>query len=92
MIAGRAPTFEVRQLKSMPRWYVRVFWQHGQEEHVTGFISADDAQSWISRKSEGWLRSRTAALRSKNSTCEIGDFDSYTRSNTPMSFETNGCQ
>jgi hypothetical protein len=64
MTAAHAPAFEVHQLKSTPRWYVRVLWQHGQEQHVTGFVSADDAQNWISRKSEGWLRNRTAALRS----------------------------
>ena len=27
------------------------------------FTSADEAQSWIDRKSAGWLQSRTAALR-----------------------------
>jgi hypothetical protein len=63
MTAARAPTFEVYQLKSAPRWYVRVLWQRGQEQQVTGFASAD-AQSWIARKSEGWLRNRIAALRS----------------------------
>jgi len=59
----RAPTFEVRQLKFAPGWYVRVLWQYGQEQHVSGFASADEAQSWVHRKSEGWLRNRTAALR-----------------------------
>ncbi len=59
----RAPTFEVRQLKFAPGWYVRVLWQYGQEQHVSGFASADEAQSWIHKKSEGWLRNRTAALR-----------------------------
>jgi hypothetical protein len=63
MTPARAPTFEVRQLKSTPRWYVKVVWQYGQEQHVTGFVSANDAQTWISRKSEGWLRNRNAALR-----------------------------
>jgi hypothetical protein len=59
----RAPTFEVRQLKFAPGWYVRVLWQYGQEQHVSGFASADEAQSWVQKKSEGWLRNRTAALR-----------------------------
>ena len=59
----RAPTFEVRQLKFAPGWYVRVLWQYGQEQHVSGFASADEAQSWVHKKSEGWLRNRTAALR-----------------------------
>jgi hypothetical protein len=62
-IPDRAPTFEVRQLKSTPRWYVRVVWPYGQEQHVAGFASADDAKTWIAGKSEGWLRSRSAALR-----------------------------
>jgi hypothetical protein len=57
------PTFEVHQLKSAPGWYVRVLWQYGQEQHVSGFASADEAQNWIHKKSEGWLRNRTAALR-----------------------------
>jgi hypothetical protein len=52
MIPNRAPTFEVRQLRSTPWWYVSVVWQYGQEQHVTGFASADDARIWISRKSE----------------------------------------
>ena len=59
----RAPTFEVCQLKFAPGWYVRVLWQYGQEQHVSGFASADEAQSWVHKKSEGWLRNRTAALR-----------------------------
>jgi hypothetical protein len=57
------PTFEVRQLKSAPGWYVRVLWQYGLEQRVNGFASADEAQTWINKKSEGWLRNRTAALR-----------------------------
>jgi DNA-directed RNA polymerase specialized sigma24 family protein len=28
-----------------------------------GFASADEAQNWVHKKSEGWLRNRTAALR-----------------------------
>ncbi len=59
----RAPTFEVGQLKFAPGWYVRVLWEYGQEQHVRGFASADDARSWVQKKSEGWLRNRTAALR-----------------------------
>ena len=70
-IAGRSegtppPTFEVYQAKSAPRWYVRVLWQHGQEQHIAGFLSADDAQSWIIKKSKAWLQNRTAALRSRD--------------------------
>jgi hypothetical protein len=57
------PDFEVRQLKSAPGWYVRVLWQYGLEQHIGGFASADEAQTWINKKSEGWLRNRTAALR-----------------------------
>ena len=59
----RPPTFEVRQLKFAPGWYVGVLWQYGQEQHVSGFASADEAQSWVHKKSEGWLQNRTAALR-----------------------------
>lgn len=60
---GSPPTFEARQLKSSSRWYVRVLWPYGQEQHVSGFISAGEAESWISKTSEVWLRNRTAALR-----------------------------
>jgi hypothetical protein len=66
MTPVRAPTFEVHQLKSTPRWYVKIVWPYGQEQHVTGFVSADDAKIWISRKSEGWLRNRNAALQSED--------------------------
>ena len=38
----------------------------GLEQHVNGFASADEAQTWINKKSEGWLRNRTAALRGAN--------------------------
>jgi hypothetical protein len=60
-IAGRSegtrlPTFEVYQLRCAPRWYVRVLWQYGQEQHITGFLSANDAQSWINKKSKAWLQ------------------------------------
>ena len=58
-----APTFEVRQMKSAPRWYVRVLWDYGEELHVSGFTSADEARRWIHNTSEGWLRNRSAALR-----------------------------
>jgi hypothetical protein len=61
--AKRSPTFEVRQLKSAPGWYVRVLWQYGQEQHISCFACADEAQSWIDKKSVGWLRNRAAALR-----------------------------
>jgi hypothetical protein len=63
MVPNCAPTFEVCQLRSTLRWYVSVVWQYGQEQHVTGFASADDAQIWIARKSEAWLRNRNDALR-----------------------------
>ena len=59
------PTFEVRQLKSAAGWYVRVLWRYGQVEHVSGFASADDAESWIHKKSEAWLQNRAAALRTR---------------------------
>ena len=66
MIAVRAgPTFEVCPLKSGPGWYVRVLWHYGQEQHIGRFVSIDDAQSWITENAEGWLRNRTAALRSR---------------------------
>jgi hypothetical protein len=62
--SGRGPIFEVHQLKFAPGWYVRVLWRYGQEQHVGGFASADEAQSWVHKKSDGWLQNRTAALRS----------------------------
>jgi len=55
--------FEARRLKSAPGWYVWVSWRYGQVEHISGFTSADEAESWIANKSAGWLRNRTAALR-----------------------------
>jgi len=61
-----SPTFEVRQLKFAPGWYVRVLWRYGQEQHVNGFASADEAQSWVRKKSVRWLRDRADALRSSN--------------------------
>src|SRR5580658_4052618 len=42
----RLPTFEVRQLNFARGWYVRVLWRYGQEQHVSGFASAGEAQSW----------------------------------------------
>ena len=60
--AKRSPTFEVRQLESARGWYVRVLWHYGQEHHVGGFASADEAQSWIDKKSIRWLENRAAAL------------------------------
>ena len=61
--AKRSPIFEVRQLKCGSGWFVRVLWPYGQEQHVSGFTSADEAQSWIDKKSVGWLQNRAAALR-----------------------------
>jgi hypothetical protein len=66
VIAVRAdPTFEACPLKSSSGWYVKVLWHYGQEQHVGRFVSIDDAQSWITENAEGWLRNRTAALRSR---------------------------
>ena len=48
------PTFEVRQLKSAPGWYVRVSWRYGQVEHISGFASGHDAENWIKEKSAEW--------------------------------------
>ena len=58
------PIFEACRLKTAPGWYVRVSWRYGQMEHVSGFASEQDAESWINKKSAGWLRNRAAALRS----------------------------
>ena len=57
------PAFESCRLKSAAGWYVRVSWRHGQVEHVGGFASEDEAESWITKKSKGWLLNRAAALR-----------------------------
>jgi hypothetical protein len=57
------PIFEVRQPKTAPGWYVRVLWQYGLEQRVSGFASAYEGQTWINQKSEQWLQNRTAALR-----------------------------
>jgi len=58
------PLFAAHPLKSAPGWYVQISWRYGQVEHVRGFVSEHDAESWINGKSEEWLRNRTAALRS----------------------------
>ena len=60
------PDFEVRQLKSAPGGHVCVLWQYGLEQHIGGFASADEAQTWINKKSEGWLRNRTATSPPNN--------------------------
>jgi hypothetical protein len=57
------PAFEPRRLKSAAGWYVRVSWRYGQVEHVGGFTSEDEAESWITKKSKEWLLNRAAALR-----------------------------
>jgi hypothetical protein len=61
--AKHSPIFEVCQRKSVRGWYVRVLWHYGQEHYVGGFASADEAQSWIDKKSIRWLQNRAAALR-----------------------------
>lgn len=43
---------QVRRLKAVPGWYVRVSWRYGQVEHVSGFASGEDAQKWIEEKSK----------------------------------------
>jgi hypothetical protein len=59
----RIVMLEVYQLGSASRWYVRVLWQYGQEQHIAGFLSAADAQSWFIKKSKA-LQNRTAACAS----------------------------
>jgi len=55
------PSFEAHRLKSAPGWYVRVSWRYGQVEHVSSFVSEQDAERWIKERSEEWLRNRTSA-------------------------------
>ena len=57
------PVFEARPLKSAPGWYVKVSWRYGQEEHIGGFTSEREAQDWITKKSQAWLKSRRGAER-----------------------------
>jgi hypothetical protein len=57
------PIFEARSLKSARGWYVRVSWRYGQEEHVGGFASGDDAEKWIKEKSKAWIRDRASSKR-----------------------------
>ena len=47
-------------------WPTDHVWHYGQEQHIGRFVSIDDAQSWITENAEGWLRNRTAALRSRD--------------------------
>jgi hypothetical protein len=58
-----SPAFEPRPMKHGRGWYVRVFWDFGQEERIAGFATAEEANNWIQQKSKEWLRNRTAALR-----------------------------
>jgi hypothetical protein len=52
------PAFEPRPLKSARGWYVRVAWPNGKRDHVSGFITQQEAQRWIEIKAPGWLAER----------------------------------
>lgn len=54
------PAFEARRLKSAPGWYVRVAWSHGKRDHVSGFISQQEALRWIETKARSWVSEQTA--------------------------------
>jgi hypothetical protein len=58
-------------------------WQHGQEQHVTGFVSADDAQNWISRKSEEAQQSTTERASGADATQNTAERQTaFTRART----------
>jgi hypothetical protein len=48
--------FEPVELKSDPRWHVRVKFPSGQQTYVNGFDTEAQARDWIARDATAWLQ------------------------------------
>jgi hypothetical protein len=52
--APPSPFMEPQELKK-GSWYVLVVWSEGVTQHVDGFRSESEAQTWIDNESREWL-------------------------------------
>jgi hypothetical protein len=59
------PVMKPRSLKDGSAWYIELRWPDGHVEHIDSFQSETEINEWISRKSEAWLRARTAKSASR---------------------------
>jgi hypothetical protein len=60
MIKSSKPTMAPRALKDGSAWYIELTWPDGRSEQIDGFQSEAEIGDWISRKSEAWLKARSA--------------------------------
>lgn len=58
MTPPKKPEMRPRELKDGSGWYVLVLWGVLPSEQVGGFPSEDEAQQWIDRDADHWLRKR----------------------------------
>jgi hypothetical protein len=54
------PTMVPRALKDGSAWYIELTWPDGRSEQIGGFQSESEIGDWISRKSDAWLKARSA--------------------------------
>jgi hypothetical protein len=54
------PTMVPRALKDGGARYIEPTWPDGRSEQIGGFQSESEIGDWISRKSDFWLKARSA--------------------------------
>jgi hypothetical protein len=52
------PAFVVFSARDGMEYYVLVIWSDGEEDRLSRFQSREDAERWIERESEAWIRLR----------------------------------
>jgi hypothetical protein len=60
MTKASRPTMAPRALKDGSAWYIALTWPDGHTEQIDGFQSEAEIGDWIARKSEAWLKTRSA--------------------------------
>ena len=60
MIKASKLTMAPRALKDGSAWYIELTWPDGRAEQIDGFQSEAEIGDWIARKSEAWLKARSA--------------------------------
>ena len=51
-------TFDPQPLQVGHEWHVVAIYPSGQQQHITGFKTEEEARRWITSGSEAWLKER----------------------------------
>jgi hypothetical protein len=58
MSVSKSATIEVRERRHGSGWYAHVIWGDRPLQQVGGFPTKEEAQRWIDRNGDTWIRER----------------------------------